>query len=220
MPQQTAEIDRQGGIFTNDTQRLRIAGFCGIIGGLIYFFFSILFGVLFPNLASPGTPAYAIVLGIVAVVYALLLIGFLGIRWGGGLNGRFGTIVFSIAVLGYLLMVVGTVLQIAGIGPLTDPPESVSLIFLLGRLIAAVFTLLTGIAVLMGRRWKGWTRFAPLLLGLWPILTELVPVILVGNPLPDAFQAVWGLVGALLGLAILAQTRSVRVGEAVAVAHS
>jgi hypothetical protein len=204
----------------NDTQRLRIAGFCGIIGGLIYLFFSILFEVLFPNLAPPGTPAYAIVLGIIAVVYALLLIGFLGIRWGGGLTGRFGTIVFSIAVLGYLLMVVGTVLQIAGIGPLTDPPENVSLIFLLGRLVVAVFTLLTGIAVLMGRRWKGWTRFAPLLLGLWPLLTELVPLILVGNPLPDAFLAVWGLFGALLGLAVLGQTRSVRAGAVVAVGHS
>ncbi len=203
----------------NDTQRLRIAGWCGIIGGLIWFLTSMLFDVLFPDAVPPGTPPYTILLGIIAVGLVLLLIGFFGIRWGGALGGRFGTIVFAVAVLGYGLMAVGTVMQMAGIGPLSDPPDNVSLIFLLGRLIAVVFGFLTGIVVLTARRWQGWTRFAPLLLGLFPIFGELLPVFLAGGP-NEILIAVWGLFGALLGLAILAQTRSGRVGEAVAVAHS
>jgi hypothetical protein len=149
----------------------------------------------------------------------LLLIGFLGIRWGRALGGWFGTIVFGIALLGYILMAVGIATQLAGIGPLSDPPESVSLIFLLGRLITVVFGLLTGIAVLTAQRWHGWARFAPLLLGLCPIFGELIPVLLGGEP-NELLNALWGLLGTLLGLAILAQTRSLQGGETVALSHS
>jgi len=56
-------------------------------------------------------------------------------------------------------------------------------------------------------------------LGLFPIFGELLPVFLAGGP-NEILIALWGLFGALLGLAILAQIRSGGVGDAIAVAHS
>jgi hypothetical protein len=204
----------------NDSQRLRITGFCGIIGGVLWFLQTVIIEILFPQLARVrGTPDFTLTFGSTIVILALLLIGFVGIRWGGGLRGWFGAIAFGGAVLGYVLMIIGGVLTLAGTGPLTDPAGGVSLIYILGRLLTALFTLLTALAVLAARRWRGWAKFAPLFLFLC-FAGEFLPVFMGGGGPNGIFTAAWGLFGALLGLAILAQTRSVRVGEAVAVAHS
>jgi hypothetical protein len=196
---------------------IKIAGFCGIIGGMVWFFQTLVTEVLFPQLAQPGTLSYTINGLVATVALALLLISFLGIAWSGGLVGWFGRITFGIAALGYGLMVVGGGLTLIGAGPLSDPPYNVSLIYLLGRLITVIFTLLTGVAVLTARRWQGWTKFAPLLLGLWPIIGEILPAIMTGDRPSQLLNGAWGLFGALLGLAILAQRWPTRVGEFVAV---
>jgi hypothetical protein len=199
---------------------IKIAGFCGIIGGMIWFSQTLVTEVLFPQLALPGTLGSTISGLVATVAVALLLISFLGIAWGGGLAGWLGKMMFGMAALGYGLMVIGGGLTLAGAGPLSDPPYNVSLIYLLGRLITVIFTLLTGVAVLTARRWQGWTKFAPLLLGLWPIIGEVLPAVMTGDRPPQILNGAWGLFGALLGLAILAQTWSARVGEFVAVDFS
>jgi len=84
----------------HDTQRLRIAGWCGIIGGILWFLQSILTDVLFPQLAAPGTPGFTIGGAIATVNLVVLLVGFLGVAWGGALGGWFGKIAFGVAVLG------------------------------------------------------------------------------------------------------------------------
>ncbi|MBC8162990.1 MAG: hypothetical protein H7Z42_17420 [Roseiflexaceae bacterium] len=198
-------------------QRLRFVGRSGIVGGVVWFATTMLGATVLPQITTPGTTVSAVSSTLFTLTLVLALIGFLGIGLGGALGGWFGKIVFALAVLGHGLMVIGSVLTIFGIGPLTDPQTAVSLIFLLGRLIAVVFTLLTGIAVLLARRWRGWAAFAPLLLALWPILTELVPVIVIGQPLPELFNAVWGLFVALLGLATLAQIRTPHTSLSAAV---
>ncbi len=139
----------------HDTQRLRIAGWCGIIGGILWFLQSILTDVLFPQLAAPGTPGFTIGGAIATVNLVVLLVGFLGVAWGRALGGWFGKIAFGVAVLGYVLMIVGGLLTIVGAGPLADPEAPISLIYLLGRLITVVFTFFTGIAVLTARRGRG-----------------------------------------------------------------
>lgn len=75
-------------------------------------------------------------------------------------------------VVGYALMV-GGVQTVAGVGPLLVPESGIALIYLLGRLVSAVFALLTGVAVLFAHRWRGWTAFAPLLVGLCPLVGGL-----------------------------------------------
>lgn len=184
-----------------NTERVRAASTLAIIGGMVWFLQSIISDVLFPQLTAPGTIASTVNSVIATAVLALLLVGFLGVQWGGGLSGGwFGKIVFGVAVLGHILMVVGGVLTILGAGPLADP-DPVSLIFLLGRLIAVVFTLLTGIAVLAVGRWQGWARYVVLVIGIFPLLTELLPVLLGGEP-NAALNGLWGLLYVALGAAL------------------
>ena len=71
----------------------------------------------------------------------------------------------------------------------------------MGATDVVLFGLLTGIAALSQDRCHGWARLAPVLVALWAILTELVPVILIGQPLPKVYSAFWGVFGALLGWA-------------------
>lgn len=195
----------------NLSQRLSIAGWCGILGGGLYFLHSAFGELLFAG--TPGTPGFALSAGFAAANFVLLLVGFVGIAWGNGLGGRLGRIIFGVAALGYALMVVGALLMVAGVGPITDPERAVSLVYLLGRLIAVVFTVFTGIAVLVARRWRGWTRFAPLLLGLWPLIGEAGYVAVTGNTPNAIVNATWGVFNALLGLATLAQLRSARASQ-------
>lgn len=139
-------------------------------------------GVLFPRLNEPDTVPFLIGGVVAAVNLVLLLVGFLGVAWGGALGGRLGKIFFAVAMLGYALMVVGAVQTLAGVGPLIDPEAGLALIYLVERLIAAVFTLLTGIAVLTARRWRGWSMFTPLLLGLCLLIGELGSLVVFGQP--------------------------------------
>jgi hypothetical protein len=134
-------LEFSGDIRMNDLQRLRLAGWCGIVGGILWFVLTLIFEVLFPNVARPGTPNHQI-----------------------------------------LLLFVDVVLRVD--------------------------------------RWHGWARFAPLLVALWAILTELVPVILVGQPLPEVYSAFWGLFSALLGWAVLTQASSLPIRSIVATARS
>ena len=179
------------------------AGLCGIVGGMLWFLSGIL-GIVFPQLNEPGSPAF-LVGGVVATAsLAMLLVGFLGVAWDGALGGRIGKTLFGAAILGYALMVVGGVQTVAGVGPLIDAEAGVALLYLLGRLISAVFALLTGVAVLAARRWRGWAAFTPLLVGLCPLVGELGSVILFGQP-NQLLNATWGIFGALLGYAVLSR---------------
>lgn len=199
------------------TQRIRIAGMCAIIGGAFWLLQTSIQVAFSLDSAAPGSPAFTVGAILATGCLVLVLIGFLGIGWTDGLGGRFGKIVFGVAVLGYGVMVLGGGLTALGVGPLTDSETAVSLIYLLGRLIAVIFTLLTGCAVALARRWQGWTRFAPLLLGLWPIFGELVPVLVTGTQPPALLNGAWGVWVALVGLATLAQIRPLRSRPASAV---
>lgn len=187
------------------SQRVRLAGWCGIAGGLFYFAHS-----RFGDASPPGSLGFSLAAAVAAVSFVLLLLGFMGIAWGNALGGRFGTVVFGAAAGGYALMISGALLMVAGVGPITDPVQAVSLVYLLGRLITVVFTVGTGIAVLVARQWQGWTRLAPLALGVWPLVGEAGYAVLTGNTPNGMVNGMWGLWGALLGLATLAQLRPAR----------
>ncbi len=181
------------------------AGLCGVAGGALWFMGGVA-GMFVPRINEPGTAAF-LISGVVATVsLVLLLVGFLGIAWGGALGGWIGKAFFGVAVLGYALMVVGGVQTVVGVGPLVDPEAGIALIYLLGRLISAAFALFTGVAILHVRRWRGWAAFTPLLVGLCPLVGELGFLIAFGQP-NQLLNAAWGLFGALLGYAALSRGR-------------
>jgi hypothetical protein len=143
------------------------------------------------------TTAFYIAETLFVVIQLLLLAGFFGIWWSGGVgHSLFGKIAIGLGVLGHLLFVLleAHSLILGELSPL----------FPLAPLTSAVGILLTGIAVLTARQWQGWTRWMPLLTGLYPWLFMFPFVFITGEP-SDYAIGLWGLVRLVLGMAIRAQ---------------
>jgi hypothetical protein len=183
-------------VMTN-TNQVRLAGTAYIIGSVLWL------AVLGAQTAIWGfePPArsaafYAFEAALV-VTQALLLYGFFGVLWSGGIGqGLFGKLAFGLGVLGHLIFVAGEILSLAA-GTVSD-------LIALGALVSALGLVLTGLAVLMAKRWAGWTRWAPLLAGLFPFLL-MFPFLFISDEPNGYAVAGWGLARLALGLAIRAQ---------------
>ena len=136
----------------------------------------------------------------------LLLVGFFGVLWSGGVGrGGFGTIAFGLGVLGHLVFVAGEVHSLLS--------RTTSDLVALGALVSAVGMLLTGIAVLTAQQWQGWTRWMPLLAGLYPWLLMFPFIFLSGEPNSYAIAG-WGLARLAVGFAIRTQANTMPVTAA------
>ena len=180
-----------------NTQKVKQAGTLYAAGGAIWFLFivgSILTG--FPW-SEEHTTSFTVAETIFIIVQTLLLIGFFGIWWSGGVGqGTFGKIAFGLAALGHLIFVLVEIhsLILGDLSPL----------FPLAPVSSAGGILLTGIAVLRAKRWQGWPRWMPLITGIYPFIFMFPFVAVTGETL-DIAIGFWGLVRLALGLAIRAQ---------------
>lgn len=179
------------------SQRVRLAGTAYAIGGLLWLVLALVVAVVLGGDPSGDSTAFLPSQIVWIIVQALLLVGFFGIYWSGGVGrGVFGTIAFGLGVLGHLVFAAGEIHSLF-IGASSDLVAA-------GALVSAVGVLLTGIAVLMAKQWRGWTRWMPFLTGLYPWLFMFPLLIVYGEP-NSYMIAVWGLVRLTLGLAIRAQ---------------
>ncbi len=182
-----------------NAQRTRVAGIAYTVGSVMWLVGgAVAVAVWGGGDPPPGTAGFYIVEGILVLIQALLLAGFFGVRWSGGVGyGVWGTIAFGIGVLGHLLFLAGEVHSLL-IGTLSD--ELVAL----GALVSALGLLLTGIAVLAAKRWQGWTRWTPLAAGVYPWLI-MFPFLIIAGGANGAAIVGWGAARLLLGVAIYAQ---------------
>lgn len=98
-----------------------------------------------------------------------------------------------VAMAGFVAMIVGSILDIAGLTtPATNPAAGVAwLLILLG-------TLIVGILTLVARAWPGWRKFTPL------ICILAIPTTLLLGPLVGQISTtLFGLSWMLLGFAVL-----------------
>ena len=88
------------------SHRIRLAGTLYTLGGAIWFLLiagSLILGVPFDE---PRTSAFTTAEAIFVVMQTLLLIGFFGSWWSGGVGqGLFGKLAFGLGALGHLLFV-------------------------------------------------------------------------------------------------------------------
>lgn len=184
--------------------RVKLAGTLYMVGGAVWFLWIVGAAALGIHFGEPQTTAFYVTEAVFVAITLLLLVGFFGIWWSGGVGrGLFGKIAFGLAALGHLLFVLLEAHSLI-IGELSPA-------FPLAPLVSAVGILLTGIAVLRANRWQGWTRWLPLLTGLYPFLFMFPFLFISGEP-SDYAIGLWGLVRLVLGLAIRAQAETERVG--------
>jgi len=184
----------------------RLAGTLYAVGGGLWFLLAATMTALYGIELPPGTTGFYVTEAIFVVVQALLLVGWFGLRWSGAVGqGWFGRIAFWLGALGHLIFVVAEIHSLL-IGTL-------SMLLPLGAITSAVGMLLTGIAVLLAKAWRGWTRWVPLLAGLYPWVAMFPFLALEGEPSGYAIAG-WGLMRLALGLAIRAQADAESITDA------
>jgi hypothetical protein len=176
-----------------ESGRLRLAAAACVVGGLIWAIdltYEQMAGLtsVLANRAAFYSDETGFILSDV-----LLLVGILGLWWAGAAAGRLGTAGIIIAVIGRLVFIAAELnLTIAytGFSPLLP----------LGALLSGIGMVVTGIAVLRARRWRGWRSVTPLLVGIYPFFAML-PLLVITQEASDLAIAGWGLVWSLMGVA-------------------
>jgi hypothetical protein len=174
---------------TRRVGRVRAAGVLFTIGGAGWFVNALLAAAI----SRPNSAAFVITEVLWTLIQLLLLIGVVGLALSGVASGWFGGIALGLALLGRVDFV------LAEIHSLMLGEDS--FLLPLGALITAVGMTLVGIAVLRGRRWGGWQRFTPLVVGVYPFVVMFPFIFITDEPNVLAIAG-WGLTWCLLGYAM------------------
>jgi hypothetical protein len=150
-------------------------------------------GLWAAGMGAPEGGAFVVAEVVWVAIQVLLLVGVIGLALSGAVSGLFGLIALGVALLGRVDFVVAEMHSLA-IG-------EESFLLPVGAFITAVGMTLVGIAVIRARRWSGWRRFMPLLVGLYPFVA-MFPLIAVMSEPSFLSIALWGVPWTLLGLAM------------------
>ncbi len=173
-------------------RRIRFAGTSCLVGGMLW-----VLTLALMTAVVDGSTGFMVSEVVLVAVQVMLLIGVLGLLWSGAAGpGWFAKGALAVALVGRILFVLAELHAIV-LGS-DDTP-----LLPLSAFLTAVGMLLVGVAVLRAKHWEGWKRFTPLLCGLYPFLA-MFPLIAITSA-PNAWTiAAWGVLWALLGLALRA----------------
>ena len=96
---------------------------------------------------------------LVFVAIICVMIGFLGLVWGGAVQSRFGKFSVYLYIFSWSLIIFAGIIMF--FVQIEDSP--VFILFLIFGVLSDVGALLTGLAVLYSRHWSGWQRYIPIL---------------------------------------------------------
>ena len=170
-------------------RKVRTAGVLCAVGGAGWLANALLAAAI----SGPNSAALVITEVLWTIIQLLLLIGVIGLALSGVVWGWFGGIALGLALLGRVDFVLAEIHSLI--------LKEDSFLLPLGALITAVGMTLVGIAVLRGRRWGGWQRFTPLIVGVYPFVVMFPFIFITGEPSMLAIAG-WGLTWCLLGYAM------------------
>lgn len=182
-----------------NTSLARKAGIIGMVGAVLWIISVIMQNSL--GLFGPESGLLWIVHELMALMALTgMIIGFLGLIWGGAFSGRFGMIAVVIHALAYSLIVLGGVLALL----IGDSESPLFLLFPIGSLLQGIGAILIGIAVIATGRWQGRRRWMPLIYSVYHILGISLPLLL--GIFPDGpgmiREIFWGVSWFLVPLAV------------------
>lgn len=162
---------------------VRSAGLLTLIGIALGFGISIARVVTYPDMMRAASGGFVPLEILVTISFAALAIGLVGLaRSDAAGEGRPAQIGLVLAWLGLgLVLLTQTILIIQDEYPVT--------LGIVAGLLIGLGMLLTGSAVLGARRWGGWRRYAPLLIGLYPLVMVFTFPILEGIIAPENLAA-------------------------------
>ncbi len=157
------------------------------------------------GLKPPGQGTlYSINQSMFFVAQAGYLTGIFGLMWARAAgDGWFGTIALGLFAFGWAALLVAE--------PLAWITRNNNLaLFPIGGLTAALGALISGIAVVVAGRWKGWQRFSVLFYALYYILALLLPLFIANQGPTLATESLWGLAWLPIGAALIRHARGER----------
>jgi hypothetical protein len=141
-----------------NTSLARKAGIVGMASAILWMISAIIQKSL--GLSSPDGSALWVAHELMAMTAIVgMVIGFLGLIWGGAVQSRFGKMAVYLYAFGWGLIVIGGGLASVLLQTQDTP---ISILFPIGGALYDLGALLTGIAVIAAKRWTGWQRFMPL----------------------------------------------------------
>ena len=154
-----------------NTSLARRAGIIGMASAILWIVSVIMQKSL--GLSSPDRSALGVADELIAMTAITgMVIGFLGLIWGGAVQSRFGKMAVYLYAFGYGLIVVASLA-----GYYCKRRQTHFHLFPIGGALWDVGALLTGIAVVTAKRWTGWQRFMPLVSFLVIFFAVNLPVI-------------------------------------------
>ena len=154
--------------------RAKKAGIIGMGGAVLWAIVNVLevsFDLFPPNGSGPLYNANQIM---ALMALAAIAFGYLGIIWGGGVNGRLGKTGVWLFVVGNGLIIVGGLMAL--ITHADDSP--IFLVFPIGALLMNIGAIVTGIAVVRDKRWHAWQRWMPLAYAVLLMLVIEIPFLM------------------------------------------
>lgn len=183
---------------------LRSAGLCCVIGVLLQLVLGAVESFI-PVQAPSSEFVFRQVL--VGISYVLLLIGVIGLVLSGAAgNSWLAKIGLGIALLGSFLFIPSEIIL------LLVRVELGGALLTICMLLTGLGMLLAGIAVLRTRRWPGWSRYTPLICGLY-IFVVLIPAFAIAQGPSFLALGGWGVCWLLLGAALRAEAGAGQVAQ-------
>ena len=190
---------------STNTRPFALAG----MAGAVFFFINLVIEYrydLFPPGSGPLFVANALGFYASMIGLLLMLVGLWRARAAG--DGRFGRLALGFFIAAWTALILGGFISLF-------TGDADFFLLAVGGLGGLLGALLTGIAVLLARRWTGWQRFAPLVQGLF------MPTVMIlrGTPQPMfVIEAVWMALWFLTSLALYTMSRE-PAAEPVATSH-
>ena len=187
-----------------NTALARKAGVIGMAGAILWMISVIMQNRL--GLFTPDGSALWVAHELMAMTAIVgMVIGYLGLIWGGAVQSRFGKIAVYLYAFGYGLIVIA---GLAGV-LLQTQDTPISILFPIGGALWDLGALLTGIAVITAKRWTGWQRFMPLVSFLVIFFAVTLPLIVGATDGPGVIGEL--IMGACwLGVALAVYTTQTR----------
>jgi hypothetical protein len=183
-------------------EHTRTAGILGMLGAVI-FFLALLVEYRYGLFAPDSGTLYILNELLFMVALACMLVMLLGLRAArAGGDGRFARITLTLFPIALAIMILATLISIT-----TGNADNI--LFPLGGLSSMLFGLLAGIAVAVAGKWRGWTRYVPLLQGVYSLLQLVVMTLINGSPDPNLLtESLWMVTWFLMGLALYVNGRT------------
>ena len=182
------------------SDRSQTAGFLGMVGSILFFV-----GLLIEYRYGLFPPGSGTLYVFNQIMFLVAMSGILVMLWSmrdvqAGGDGRLARVSLTLFPIGWAVLILGGIFSL-----ITGSTENLlGLLFPIGALTILLFGPLSGIAVARHKSWQGWTRFAPLLQGVYYLSVMMIlPPILTGSNEPTFLtESLWMVTWFLMGLAL------------------